>query len=85
MQVYYLCNYLNIIISIHYSTFAGVGSSLPFPKKSADSQTGPTTSKVAISAFAGAGETSSICCRKKKNNVKTFTEKKTGTNEAALV
>lgn len=29
-------------------TLGGVGSSLSFPKKSADSQTGPTTSKVEI-------------------------------------
>ena len=44
---------------------AGVGSSLSFPKKSADSQTGPTTSKVVFSAFDGAGETNSICCTQK--------------------
>nr|ACU19104.1 unknown [Glycine max] len=41
---------------------AGVGSCLSFPKKSADSQTGPRTSNFAISASVGAGETSSICC-----------------------
>lgn len=58
------------INTLYYSTLAGVGSSLPFPKKSADSQTGPTTSKVAISAFAGAGETSSICCIKNEMALK---------------
>lgn len=49
------------IRSLHI-TLGGVGSSLSFPKKSADSQTGPTTSKVEISASGEAGETSSICC-----------------------
>jgi hypothetical protein len=43
-------------------TSSGVGSSLSFPRKSADSQTGPTISKVATSAPGEGGETSSICC-----------------------
>ena len=47
--------------SLH-NTLAGVGSSLSFPRKSADSQTGPTTSKVEVSASGGAGETNSMCC-----------------------
>lgn len=51
-------------------TLDGVGSSLPLPKKSADSQTGPTTSKVEISAFGGEGETSSMCCISKGGRVK---------------
>lgn len=47
-----------------HDTLAGVGSSLFFPKKSADSHTGPTTSKVETSALAGWGETSSMCCNR---------------------
>ena len=50
------------------STFSGVGSTLSFPKKSADSQTGPTTSKVETSASCGGGETSSICCNNQNKN-----------------
>lgn len=46
------------------NTLAGVGSSLSFPRKSADSHTGPTTSKDEISASGEAGETSSMCCNK---------------------
>ena len=43
-------------------TFSGVGSSLSLPRKSADSQTGPTISKVATFASGEGGETNSICC-----------------------
>jgi hypothetical protein len=59
----YLENYScdNPIGSLH-NTLAGVGSFLSIPRKSADSQTGPTTSKVEISASGGVGETSSMCC-----------------------
>lgn len=45
-----------------YCTLAGVGSSLFFPRKSADSQTGPTTSNVEVSVSGAAGEINSICC-----------------------
>jgi len=48
-------------------TLAGVGSSLSFPRKSADSQTGPTTSKVETSALGDAGETSSMCWNQTQN------------------
>lgn len=48
-------------------TIGGVGSTLSFPRKSADSQTGPTTSKVEISVLEGGGETSSMCCNQIKS------------------
>jgi len=56
-------------------TLAGVGSSLSFPRKSADSQTGPTTSKVETSALGDAGETSSMCWNQTKKRVNSKQER----------
>lgn len=53
---------LVLIVALKMFTFEGVGSSLSFPKKSADSQTGPTTSNVETSPSDTGGETSSMCC-----------------------
>lgn len=64
------CNNVSEMTNFHTEmrkrklTSAGVGSSLSLPRKSADSHTGPTTSKVATCASAAGGETSSMCCMK---------------------
>jgi hypothetical protein len=51
------------------STRSGIAISRSLPKKSEDSQTGPTTSNVALFAPAAGGDTNSMCCTQYNENM----------------
>lgn len=62
-----------------------MGSSLSFPKKSADSQTGPTTSNLETSDSGGGGETSSMCfCVLRNKNVLSYNSKEAIMHDAVV-
>jgi hypothetical protein len=51
------------------STCSGIAISRSLPKKSEDSQTGPTTSNVVLFAPAAGGDTNSMCCTQYNQNM----------------